>query len=282
MLSVLEVLKDQEEFEKQLAKEQNRRPNVYHGLFSTHPKNDDRLEEVTKVAAQLASGDYQHEDAEVFLRRLDGLVFGSSEKEGVVRNSRFYHRDLGITLEFPGEWLISNRRTYVLARNKADTSFIVFTAEDLNRKEDPKQFLMRELGEKELPGKPLSNAKLRGYTAKAKIKTPYGMRDGRIGALFFGKRVYVFRAASRTDEEFAGNDALFLKTMNSLRPLEENERELAKPVQIKLQRVKPGDTFASLAARSGFSHHAEEQLRILNGMYPEGEPVPGQLIKTVR
>ena len=282
MLSVLEVLKDQEEFEKQLAKEQNRPPNVYHGVFATHPKNDDRLNEVIEAAAQLTSDDRSREDPEVFLRRLDGLAFGSSEKEGVVRNSRFYHRDLGITFEFPEEWLIGNRPTHVLARNKADTSFIVFTAEDLNRKEDPKQFLMRQLGGKELPGAPLSNAKLQGYTARTKIKTPYGVRDGRIGALFFGKRVYVFRAASRTDEEFADNDALFLKTMNSLRPLEENERELTKSAKITLQRVKSGDTFASLAAQSGFSHHAEEQLRLLNGVYPEGEPVPGQLIKTVR
>ena len=92
----------------------------------------------------------------------------------------------------------------------------------------------------------------------------------------------MFRAGSRTEEEFAANDVLFLKTMNSLRPLNDDEHELTKPARIALLRVKPGDTFASLAARSGFSHHAEEQLRLLNGMYPDGEPQPGQLIKTVR
>ena len=149
MLDVLEVLKDQEEFEKQLAKEQNRQPNVYHGLFSTHPRNDDRLKQVIGAAASIGSTDYLPDDPEVFLKKIEGMTFGSAESEGVIRDSRFYHRDLDLTFEFPQEWLISNRPTHVLGRNTADTSFIVFTGEDRNRKETPLQFLVRKLNKRE-------------------------------------------------------------------------------------------------------------------------------------
>ncbi len=284
MLGVLKALKGQEEFEKQLAKEQNRPANVYHGLFATHPQNDERLKEVIAAASRLESAAPLRDDPEVFLRKIEGMTFGASEKEGVVRGSHFYHRDLDITFKFPEKWLISNRPAHVLGRNTADTSFIIFTGEDRNRKETPRQFLARKLKSKarNLRGAPLSGAQLDGYTTVAKVKTPYGTQAARVAVAFFGKSAYMFYAGSRTEGEFAANDALFLQTMNSLRPLHNAERALAKPAAISLLRVKPGDTFASLAAQSGFAHHAEEQLRLLNGMYPGGEPQPGRLIKVVR
>ncbi len=67
-----------------------------------------------------------------------------------------------------------------------------------------------------------------------------------------------------------------------MRQLKNTERKLAKPKNIKVIRAKSGDTFASLARRSDLANHAEEQLRLLNGMYPDGEPTPGQLVKIVQ
>ena len=284
MLGVLEVLKGQEEFEKKLAKEQNRPANFYHGVFATHPKNDDRLKEVIEAASRIKGAPRLPDNLETFLKRIEGMTFGQSEKEGVVRGSHFYHRDLDITFKFPEKWLISNRSTHVIGRNTADTSFIIFAGEDRNRKETPRQFLARKLRKKEhdLKGNPLANSRLIGYTTLAKIETPYGVRETRIAAIFHNKSAYLLHASSRTPEEFIANDALFLKTMASLRPLRKNEAELAKSTKITLLHAKPGDTFASLAAQSGFTHHPEKRLRLLNGMYYGGEPRPGQLIKVVR
>ncbi|MEJ2114699.1 MAG: LysM peptidoglycan-binding domain-containing protein [Gammaproteobacteria bacterium] len=67
-----------------------------------------------------------------------------------------------------------------------------------------------------------------------------------------------------------------------MRQLKSAERKLAKPKNIKLIRAKSGDTFAKLAKQSDIQNHPIEQLRLLNGMYPEGEPKPGQLIKIVQ
>ena len=50
MLEVLQVLKNQEEFEVERAKLEGREPNVYHGVFATHPSNDQRLQQVVKGA----------------------------------------------------------------------------------------------------------------------------------------------------------------------------------------------------------------------------------------
>lgn len=283
MLDILETLKDQEEFEIQLAEEQNRKPNVYHGLFSTHPKNDDRLQEVIGAAASLEDVEILPEDKEVFLRRLEGMTFGLQEREGVVRGNHFYHRDLGITFSFPQEWLISNQPSYILARNTSDTSMMIFTVEDRNlKRQTPRQFLEKKLkGELSRP-EPLSTARFKGYTTLANFETPYGVRQGRVAVFFSGKKAYLFHVASRTEEEFERTSPLFMGSISSLRPLNKSDSDALKPLAISLIRTKPQDTFASLTKESAFSHHAEEQLRLLNGMYPRGEPKPGQLIKIVR
>jgi len=52
--------------------------------------------------------------------------------------------------------------------------------------------------------------------------------------------------------------------------------------QIRVITARPGDTFASLAARSPIKKYATERLRLLNGMFPKGEPRAGQLIKIIQ
>jgi predicted Zn-dependent protease len=72
-----------------------------------------------------------------------------------------------------------------------------------------------------------------------------------------------------------------LQTTKSIRTLKGSEVKLATAQRITLVRAKSGDTISSLAKKTDLGKYAEDQLRLLNGMYPDGEPVPGQLIKTI-
>lgn len=51
--------------------------------------------------------------------------------------------------------------------------------------------------------------------------------------------------------------------------------------RLKMITARPGTTFASLAKNSVIPKYTEEKLRLLNGMFPKGEPRSGQLIKVV-
>src|SRR6056297_874118 len=106
MIDVIRVLKAQEEFEKERAEQEDREPRTYHGVFATHPANDTRLQEVVAAAERYHQGAYREEEREAYLRRLEGVPFGPSAREGVVRGDHFYHRDLGFGLRFPAGWRI--------------------------------------------------------------------------------------------------------------------------------------------------------------------------------
>jgi predicted Zn-dependent protease len=51
---------------------------------------------------------------------------------------------------------------------------------------------------------------------------------------------------------------------------------------LQLVTSQPGTTMADLARQSPLGADAESQLRLMNDLYPSGEPKPGQLLKIVR
>jgi predicted Zn-dependent protease len=274
MLDVVGILKNQEEFELQRAREEGRQPRVYHGVFSTHPENDERLQEVVRAADQFANPDPVVTDTEAFLRLMEGVTFGDSEDQGIVRGTRFYHKPLNITLGFPEGWRIENQPQQLVGVRSDGEAAILVKLDTLKGSENPAQYLHRNFqglqsGEKITGG---------GYTGVTTGNTPYGNRSYRVSSTpYQDNKVFLLLGFSRSGRP----DQVLLDTTLSIRALEPGEVALATAQRISLVRAKSGDTFSKLAQQTSLGKYAEERLRLLNGMYPDGEPVPGQLIKTI-
>ena len=277
MIGVIGILKAQEQFELQRAREEERSPRVYHGLFSSHPQNDQRLQEVIDAAKRFKRSELRKPGDDEFLRHMDGLVYGPGEGQGVIRGNRFYHNKLDLTAEFPERWRIENTPKALLAYSPANDSVLQLSLEDLNRRESPEQFLRTKFSDLK-QGQSFSTGGYQAYSGlTSKLNTPFGRRPTQVAAIFAGKRVFVLVGASKRGvigEPFAN-------TARSLRPLRGDEQELAKSRHLRVIAAEQGDTFAKLAARSKLGGYAEEQLRLLNGKYPQGEPTPGEPVKIV-
>ncbi len=282
MLKVVEILKDQEDFDKQLAKEEGREPRAYHGTFSTHPANDKRLQEVIGAADKIKTAATREAGREKFLKYMDGATLGSSEKDGILRKNKFYHSDLNLFIEFPVGWKVDNLPDRLIAQPKTGDAQLQITVDDLNKNQTPKEYLDEQFKGQISKGQPVQTANFKGYTGLTTLNTKGGKIPSRVAAVFQGKRIYQVLIAGKTSAALSKNDAAGLSTIRSMRQLKSSERKLAKPKHLKLIRAKKGDTFAALAKRSDIANHAEEQLRLLNGMYPDGEPKAGQLIKIVQ
>lgn len=282
MLKVVEILKDQEDFDKQLAKEEGREPRAYHGTFSTHPANDARLQEVVGAADKIKTAATREAGREKFLKYMDGAVLGTSEQDGVLRKNKFYHSDLNLFVEFPEGWKVDNLPDRLIAQPKTGDAQLQITVDDLNKKQTPKEYLNEQFKGQITKGQPVQTANFQGYTGYTNLTTKGGKVPSRVAAVFQGKRIYQVLIAGKDGNALNKYDAAGLATIKSMRQLKNAERKFAKPKNIKVIRAKSGDTFASLAKRSDLANHAEEQIRLLNGMYPDGEPKPGQLVKIVQ
>ncbi|QKQ28154.1 M48 family metalloprotease [Candidatus Reidiella endopervernicosa] len=282
MIRVVSVLKNQELFEKLRAKEEKREPRAYHGLFSTHPENDHRFKKVVQAAKKYQTKGYVN-GSNTFKQHLEGLVFGPSADQGVVRNNRFYHTDLDIGLDLPKGWKVENRSDELVAKSAANDGWFSLKMQDINRRIEPRAFITKRLGLKKLQhGEQIDHKGLRGYTAITQLSTPYGKRKGRITVLYHDRNAYIFKGAAKGSKKPYRYDQQFLNTARSFHTLSNREHQLAQPQQLHIRTANSKDRFSSLAAKSPIPEHAEEQLRLLNALYPDGEPKPGTLIKLVR
>ena len=278
MLGVISILKNQELFSAQKAKEEGREVQAYHGLFSTHPDNDKRLQEVVEAAEKFRDVSQPIPDDGRFLRLTNGMAFGDSEEQGITRGNKFYHKDLDLYLEFPEGWSVANQPNQVLAISPDRTQAIAMQMNS-SQGASAESFL---------------NGKYQSLSNQQTVDTAFGQASAaiatlndadtgqqqnlRVSAIPRGQQTYLI--LGQGENTLPNQD--FFNVVKSVRSLKNNEQELASGVRIELVTAERGDTFASLAKQANIGAYTEEQLRLINDMYPSGEPTPGQQIKILR
>ena len=283
MLEVVGVLKNQEAFDIAVARKEGREPNVYHGLFSTHPDNDARFREVINAAKKYKTGDTTRIGRDGFLLRLDGLTFGDSEQEGIARDNRFYHKGLNFSLTFPDDWRIENQTDRVIAAPASKDAVIQLTVTDIPRGMSPQQFMKQHMQLDSLQhGKKFTANGLNGYTAVANGSTPFGTRRVRYVVIYRNGSAYIVSGTASDRNKQKAYDEDTLATAGSLHSLSSAEKKLATEKKLDIIRATSGMTYSGLAQRSPINDYPEEQLRLLNDQYPDGEPEPSRMLKIVR
>jgi len=285
MIDVVRLLKNQEMLEVQMARQENRQPRVYHGVFSSHPDNDTRLKEVVRSAKKYVNAETRPDNRDEYLGHIDGLPLGSSRAQGMVRGSRFYHGDLGITLAFPTGWVVENQPARLLAYPQGKQAYMEMRAAAPQQGVQPKEFLGRMLqGVPTTNGEPIEANGLHGYTAIVRsTKLPWGNQGpARVAVVYFNNLAFVFTGATQQSSALSSTDALFLSTVKTFRRLRDNEFPQAEPNKLQVIRATEQTTIEQLAKSSPVEKYPTERLRLLNDLYPDKEPVAGQKLKIVR
>jgi predicted Zn-dependent protease len=284
MIDVVRLLKNQELVEIQRAREEKRQPHVYHGVFASHPDNDQRLNEVVKTASSLKSAaDDRDPERDKYLRTIEGLPVGTSRAQGVLKGNRFYHANLGMTIVFPSGWHVENRADRLIAVSPNKDSVIQMQTQGPPPNTGPREFLSRMLAQYSAgQAEALEVNGLQGYTTIVRsARTDFGVVPARYAVIYYNNLAYVFAGASKGSAGSPAADPLFMSTIKTFRRLKQNEFTQAEPYKIKIVRATEGTRIADLAKQSPLPKYAEAQLRLLNDLYPDKEPKPGQLIKVV-
>jgi predicted Zn-dependent protease len=286
MIDVVRLLKNQEQLEVKMAREEGRKPRVYHGVFSTHPDNDTRLKEVVDSAGKVKPSDASRpSNREAYLARISGLPLGPSREQGVVNGSRFYHADMGFTIAFPTGWSVQNTPDKIIGASPQKDAVLQLYVMGQPPNTGPKEFLSRNLR-----NIPLANPEelkvngLPGYTAIARDDAlPWGNRGPqRYAVVYLNNLAYVFKGATRTGSALSATDPLFMSSIGTLRRLKDNEFQLAEPRRIRIIKATDGMRVEDLARNSPIKKYPVERLRLLNDLYPDKQPTPGQLVKVVQ
>lgn len=278
MIGVIGILKNQELFAAEKARKEGRQPQAYHGLFASHPKNDLRLQEVIAAANKFRDTSQPVPDNGKFLRLSDGMAFGESESAGISHGNKFYHKELDLYLAFPDGWRIINQPAELIGVSPDGTQAIRMRMGSDTKGQSADGYLRSNFqGFRDGRSVPTSEDQAYAGVATLSDQRTGQSQNVRVSAIYRGNQAFVLLAQGKTTVPNAG----FFNTVESVRRLKSNEQDLATGRKIKLVTAKSGDTFAKYAKRSKLSEYAEAQLRLINNMYPGGEPVAGQRIKLI-
>jgi len=287
MGEVFEMFRRGERFELDRARAEGRQPRIYHGLFSSHPTPDARAVQAAKGAANVdtAPPGGWTENRDEYLRALNGMVYGSSRVQGIVRDNRFYHADLGITLAFPRGWTVENLRDRLRAYTPVKDTFMQITVDAVKPGQSPREFLLANLrGASVRGGESFNSNGMEGYSLLTTTGSPLdgGAGPVRWTVLYRGKSAYVFAGASKSSRDGRPEaDGLFRSVMQTMRDLKPSEAPLAEPFRVRIKQATADTKLDEYAASVPVDKYQKEELLLMNGLYPDRKLKAGQLYKIV-
>jgi predicted Zn-dependent protease len=255
-------------------------------FLSTHPAPADRVEKVQALVAQTAQpvGTAGQTDDAGFLRRVDGLVFGDSPSQGVVRGNAFLHPDLRLSIAFPRGWEIQNSKSQVLAKAPEQNDFMLLqlVPNASGSLEQVARATMANAGFQQVNGQ---RAQLNGLDAY--VGTYQGQMEGLgnvvtlAAHIVHDRNVYLF-AGLAPPGDYRGVERQFEESIRSFRELSRQEAANIRPNRVDIYTVRQGDTWQSIAQRMGEAAGIKAStLAIMNNYEPNQQPRAGDRIKII-
>ncbi len=192
---------------------------------------------------------------------------------------------MGITMAFPRGWTVENQRDRLLIFTRKKDAIMQITLEKRPDKKSPREFLLEKLkGASFARGAEISVNDMQGYSLVTRSGSPLDAGEGPVRwvVLYRDKNAFLFGAASRSVS--AGvpiDDGLFMSSIETLRAIKPSEFPLAQPYRLKIIQATDKTKIEDYAKDVPVEKYKKEELELLNGLYPNRKPKPGDYIKIV-
>jgi predicted Zn-dependent protease len=238
-------------------------------------------------AARKLGGGVRNRDKAAYLASIEGMKYGDDTDEGFVRGRQFMHPKLGFTFMAPEGFILDNTAQAVLGSKESAGQALRFDVVKVPADRSLIEYLNSGWIENIEAGS-VAELSVNGLAAATATAAGEPWRF-RLYVVSLGNEVYrfIFAVRNRTPEDheavkrtFGDADRTFLESIQTFRRLSGHEKS-ARPLHLKVVKVQPGDTVQSLAAGMAFADHQVERFQVLNGLDPNEELKPGDLVKLV-
>ncbi|MFC2171269.1 M48 family metalloprotease [Acidobacteriota bacterium] len=250
--------------------------------LSTHPSPENRSARIID-----ATENYRDQartlNRDIYVTKLNGMVFGDDPKEGFMKDDTFIHPELAFALQFPSGWKIQNTKQFVLAVKPSEDAALKLT---MTGKQENPETNARKVAEQ--AGYQIVQAKEERIHGNEAFIGLFEGQDQQTGAVHRSLNTFIqFRdTVYRIEGIPKGNDvssyqAVFLKSMRSFRRLRSGEGTDAVPERIKIIRVDKRRTLREFIEKYSTGSAKPETVAFLNDKSLDALVNPGDLIKVV-
>jgi len=278
MATFLEKLGEHSELARKLA------GNPSTSMFATHPRTPDRVRRAAENAAatEATAGRIGRD---IYLQRINGMIYGDDPSQGFVRGRQFIHPELRFAFKAPKGFRLQNTPSAVVGGDEVGNGMKFDSAaskssnlRDYMTKEWAKELKIQKLSRInsfEIDGRPAVSA---GTSGKDKEGNTV---DVGLAAIEAGKgQVYRFTFLHPGGASSAEADAA-KDTVESFRVLSASEAANYQPKRIKVVTASASESTASLARRMAVDDLPELQFEVLNGLDAGQQPAAGSLVKLI-
>jgi predicted Zn-dependent protease len=245
---------------------------------STHPDPASRVQTAAEKAVGVP-GTVTNRD--VFLTRIDGIMYGDDPQQGVIEGSRFIHPVFRLEFTAPdGHYMVNG--TSAVSINGQSGRAQLSTASYNGNLDAYVRSVFQALGGSQQTIAPQSVQR----TTINGISAAYGTTRVNNGNQQVDVVVYAYEFANDRAFHFAaiapaGQTGVFGPMFNSMRRISSSEAAAVTPRRVDVVTVRSGDTVASLASRMAYDDAREERFRVLNGLSSSDTLRAGQQVKLV-
>lgn len=245
---------------------------------STHPDPASRVQNANQLAGADAAGNLNRD---VFLQRIDGILYGDDPKQGVIEGNAFIHPDFRLSFTAPQGFYMVNGTAAVSINGNSGQAQLASASYNGNLETYVRSVFQALGGEQQtIAPQSLQRTTVNGLPAvygTARVTASNGQVDVVVYAYeFANNRAFHFTAITP-----AGQGAVFNPMFSSMRRISASEASAVTPRKVQVVTVRSGDTVSSLAARMAYTDQKEARFRVLNGLSSSDTLRAGQKVKLV-
>ena len=218
---------------------------------------------------------------DIYLRKIDGMVFGDDPAQGIVEGRQFIHPELKFEFTVPPGFVIRNTPSAVFAQGEAGAG-LKFDLDKGDTTLGMKNYI-KNIWAPNARLTHLSAFSVDGLDAASAIIPggQNGRADVRLVAIGLDSNTVYRFVFILPQDNGATVDREYRKTTFSWRRISEEEASRIKPKHLHIYEVREGDTLTGIVNRFSVAPYPMDRFLVLNGLTRDTALRTGERVKVV-
>jgi len=237
------------------------------GWFSTHPSPENRVQAVRGKAKEWHQKLNQRDliiHRDIYLKQIDGLIFGDDPRQGYVEENVFYHP--GLRFQFPvlAKWKLNNKPSQVQMISEGEDAIILFFVATGSSSREAARTFMNKSGAYVVNYDSIQVNGLPSQRVVSDIQTQQAVL--RVMSTFIekDKKIFVFHGLTYSNL-YPRYETSFDNTMSQFKDLWDPKRINVTPDRIRIRSARTTDTLENVLRSFGVPNEKLKEMVLLNG-----------------
>jgi predicted Zn-dependent protease len=253
------------------------------GWFFTHPSPENRVQMVREKTKEWQRKLNQKDliiNRDIYLREVDGLIFGDDPRHGYIEENVFYHPGLHFEFPIPIKWKLNKKPSEAQMVSEEKDANILFSVSPFSSSREAAKVFTTQSGARvirsdaiQVNGLPSQRviSEIQSQQKVFKVMSSFVEKDG---------MVFIFHGVTYL-HSYPKYEATFDHTMRQFKNLSDPKRIHVKPDRIRIRTTRTSDTLGNTLRSFGVPGEKLKEMALFNGK-EVNEVIPANtLIKVV-